>query len=154
LKLGEVRLSERQRYSYTLKGMPNDEFVLGLQLQRLEPNNADSPKPQPLLASVQLRVLNERDQLVIAEEGDLSKWQGYGGAVLFQSGRTMEIPIGTDGSVSINHVDKRADEGWGTYFTPRCTGTYRVELVVVRPDPSAARYRVTLVAHGGPRLSL
>jgi len=154
LKLGEVRLSERQRYSYTLKGLPNDEFVLGLQLDPLEPNNSESPTPQPLHASVRLRVLNERDELVIAEEGELSKWQGYGGRMLFQSGRTVEVPIGNDGSVSIKHVDKRADEGWGTYFIPRCTGTYRVELVVVNSDPSASRYRVTLVGHGGPRLSL
>jgi hypothetical protein len=154
LTLAEVRLSERQTYSYTLKGLPNEWFVLGLQVRAVGSKEVDWRKRPPINASISLRVTNERDELVVAEEGDLSKWEWINDAILHRRGRTLETPYGTDGSVTVRAIDYRPDGGWGTAFTPRCNGTYHVELVIVDPDPNATNFRVTLVATGGPRGSL
>jgi hypothetical protein len=159
LSLSDVTLSEKRNYLYTLSGLPRDTFILGLHVQRLGPGTGVIFEVRPVHALIRLRVLNEHDEVVIAEENDLSRWVWSGAqgdadqSFVYQRGSTRELPIG-GGSVHIEEIGKLSDDGWGTYFKPRRRGVYRVDLTVLQGDTAASQFRVQLVAYGGERFYL
>jgi hypothetical protein len=50
--------------------------------------------------------------------------------------------------VRVEPVNVGADDGWGTYFTPRRDGRYTLHFAVLEPDPNLAGFDVRLMVEG------
>jgi hypothetical protein len=44
---------------------------------------------------------------------------------------------------------KGVDGSWGTYFTPRRNGTYKLRVITLDPDPQSSRFFITVQVAGG-----
>jgi hypothetical protein len=158
LTLGDVSLATPAEQSFVLSGLPRERFTLGLEIRRLQSSPERILETKPLHSMVRIRVLNERNELVVDEEAKLSDWVWSGPlsepdrSFVYRSGKSQETPIG-GGSVRVEATEKRADEGWGSYFVPRRDGTYRMEVSFSAAE-NAEEYSVRIVGYGGERLWL
>jgi hypothetical protein len=156
LTLSNLDLSMAGTTTYRLRGLPEEEFVLGFEVRRLEEVPERIFEERPLHPVVSLRIRNEVGDLVIDEEAELSKWVWSGSlaepnsSFIYRRGEYHEIPIG-GGSVRLKRADERADAGWGSYFSPRSDGIYSLEIAVSTADARSAGYSVQIVGYGGQR---
>jgi hypothetical protein len=159
LSLGRLDLSMEGKSTYQLKGLPEETFIIGLYVVRLTSDSVRIIETKPLKPAIKLRLLNERDEVVIDEYAGLDRWVWSGGrdvtccSFVYLRGRSVEIPTG-GGGVRVERTDEGADDGWGTYFVPRRNGVYTLDVRVVTPDPHASQFRVELIAYGGQRFYL
>jgi hypothetical protein len=136
-----------------LSSLPEVELTLGFDIRASSPENAilDS---KPISAPAHLLVENERGEIVIDQRAPLNQWV-WSGAIsrksesfVYARGDEREIPIGP-GTYRRERANVKADEGWGTYFTPRRDGRYTVNLKIQARDPKGQLDDFRLVAYGG-----
>ena len=156
ITLGEVGLTTEGEAVFELAGLPRERFVVGFTVTRIAGDGGALHSTSPLDADIRLRLVNERDEIVIDQEGSIGAWRWTGRhgdtveAFLYRNGQQVEIAQ-PDGGVIIRKVDVAADGGWGSSFDPRSNGRYRLEFTVLTPDPTASDFRVELIAYGGQR---
>jgi hypothetical protein len=136
-----------------LASLPEVEFTLGFDVHASSPGDAILDT-KPISALAHLLVENEKGEVVIDQRAPLNQWV-WSGAInrpsesfVYARGDEREIPIGA-GTIRRERANVRADEGWGTYFTPRRDGRYTVNLKIQGRDPKAIFNDFRLVAYGG-----
>jgi hypothetical protein len=148
LDLGPVQLGVPWRREYAMSNLPNGEFTVGL---RLSPSDADKAVAQ---AVVRLLLTNEKGEVVFQVNRPLSNWVrggslSDGAPFLYIRGVNNEIPI-AGGGVRLEPI-AGPDGGWGTYFSPRPNGSYRLVYETIKPERSQSNITATLVAVGTNR---
>ena len=152
--LARVDLTHVSSYTITLLGLPSDRFILGLDIASSKPQSAPLDEAHPIHAEIAVTVVDEKDEVVISERQPLAKWvwSGWAGdkgsSFVYLRGESRDVPISA-GSVRVESIGVKADGGWGTYFQPRRSATYRITIEVAVPDADAAPYLATLVLKGG-----
>jgi hypothetical protein len=151
LELGVPDLSQPGRYSYQLQGLPAQEFVIGFQVASLRRDSCLT-RGQPFRARVAIELTNERREVVIADTSSLGGWTwsprcSTGTGFLWRAGRSEWDD--TLGKVRARAVGVGPDQGWGSEFTPRLRGRYRLTLIVLDPSPPVAGPSIRLVVYGG-----
>lgn len=141
--LGPVELGRAWRREYALADLPQEEFMIAL---RLQPAALDKAQPR---ATVRLRLVNERGETVIDATEGLANWAlatEPGQVLVFLRGQRRLVPVGPRASRYLR-LGPGPDGGWGTHFTPRREGRYRLLFETVMPHD--APIGATLVAIGG-----
>jgi hypothetical protein len=69
-------------------------------------------------------------------------------AFVYRIGEKKEIALG-EGSYRVERLGVRADEGWGTLFTPDPAKSYRIQVRASWKPETTENYKVRLVAKGG-----
>lgn len=139
--------------SYTLKGLPNVEFTVGLQVDDLGPEEAEAVLRENG-AHVSFILTTATGEAVFDQAGQLAEWvwtsgvHGLSGAFTYRRGEHREIPQ-PDSGVVLQRVGVGADRGWGTYFAPQRDEEYRLEVTVRSPADFFSSHTVRLVARGG-----
>lgn len=153
--LGDLDLANQSERTFSMSGLPRETFTIGLLVR--QPAGATEPlyEIRPVSSViVRLELSNERGELVISEEAPLNEWVWSGPvdesfqSFVYVPGAHVEVPL-EDGAVRLELVGKKADEGWGTYFTPRRFGRYVAKVNVIHADPGAATYEFRVIAYGG-----
>lgn len=157
LKLGEVDLSKRNSYTYTMKYLPSSNLTVGFHItahnQQTKTHIGESHSLNP---RIRLFLRNERGNRVIDEAGNLkNEWvwsYTYGvpeETFVFRGGKVgPKIDLG-EGVFRQDHIGVLADQGWGTYFTPQFWDEYDLVLEVLEEDPDAKNFHIELQAEGG-----
>jgi hypothetical protein len=151
LDLGVPDLGQPGRYSYELQGLPAEEFVIGFQVAGL-PLDSCFTRRQPFQPRIALELIDERNQVVIADTSSLDGWTwsprcSTGTGFLWRRGR-LEWDD-TPGKVRARAVGVRADQGRGSEFTSRRWARYRLTLSVLDPSLPVVGPSVRLVMYGG-----
>jgi hypothetical protein len=146
LDLGHVDLDKPWRQEYSMTGLPSGQYTVGLLV--VSPPLVEKPDIQ---GKVRLALTNEKGERVFEVEEELSRWVWGGGLALgapflFVRGVNNEIPI-AGGGVRLEPIT-RADGGWGTYFSPRRDGQYRLVYETVVPVSGVPNLTVRLAAEG------
>jgi hypothetical protein len=151
LDLGGLNLTQPNTRTYRMASLPHDTFTLGLDV--IAPTSELLYETRPIRAVVRFVVLDERGRTVVDETGPLDQWVWSWGtrertSFVYRRGSTRDVPIG-GGAVQVDLTGQKADEGWGTYFKPRSTGSYVFRVEIQRGDPASGKYRAVLKARGG-----
>jgi hypothetical protein len=153
VELADLRKSEVTSLKLQLTSLPEVEFTLGFDIRARLPGDAILDT-KPISAPAHLVVENERGEVVIDQRAPLNQWV-WSGAInrksesfVYARGDEREIPIGA-GTIRRERTNLKADEGWGTYFTPRRDGRYTVNLKIQARDSKVQLDDFRLVAYGG-----
>lgn len=147
LDFGPVDLGATDKREFRFARLPAAEFIVGLRL----PANARTGG-RPPEASVRLVMENEKGELVFHAEGRLADWLWSEAGeewFVYQRGLQTYVPVAPR-AMRPKRVGERADGGWGTHFTPRATGGYRLALEVApaRAGERTAVARLHAIAGG------
>ena len=152
--LARVELTRPSIFTMTLRGLPSERFTLGLDIVATKRQSAPLYEAHPIHSEIAVTVVDEQDEVVISERQPLAKWvwSGWAGdkgsSFVYLRGESRGVPISA-GSVREESIGVKADGGWGTYFQPRRSATYRITLEGAVPDADAATYLATAVLKGG-----
>lgn len=153
VELADLRKPEVASLKLQLTSLPEAELTLGFDLRASSPGDAILDT-KPVSALAHLRVENERGDVVIDQRAPLDQWV-WSGAIsrksesfVYARGDEREVPIGPD-TVRLERANVKADNGWGTYFTPRRDGRYVVKLEIHGRDQNVKMQDFRLVAYGG-----
>lgn len=136
-----------------LSGLPRIDFTLGFDVV-MAPGTELVRDAKPISSMAHLKVVNERNEVVIDESAPLDAmvWNTGGSeprnAFVYAAGKSVEISLG-GGTTTYARERERADRGWGSYFTPRRRGRYTVSLVLDERRPGLPLSELWLVAYGG-----
>ena len=130
---GEIQLGKEGKYEFRASGLPPIEMVVGLTITFGSPVS-DAAHDKPLTAFVGMELIDTRGRIVIKEEASLDEWVWSGGddskeCFLYRRGKEREIRNGI--TSHYEWIGLKADSGWGTYFTPRRGGSYKLSLKVI-----------------------
>lgn len=155
--LGAVDFTHPATMQFRLEGLPKREYTVGFDVGSRDSSGAasnaavrDAHVPDPL---VELVLRNEKGEVVLNQRGHLSDWVWSSAlsnsqwSYVYNRGEGHEIrinPTTTEGQ----RTGIKADDGWGTYFTPRRRGRYQLGLAVVEADPRASSYAMSLHVRG------
>jgi hypothetical protein len=154
VEFAPVDLSRVGRYTFHFTRLaPPQGYVVGLRVYdetsaaRARDDSASNLEPgvRPR-ALVAMSLQNERGQVVFRHQRRLDDWDWLRNIATI-SGKSVEVLIG-GGSVRIENQNVEPDGGWGTHFTPRWSGRYRLTIEVLQPDPAASRLVVHPVIEG------
>lgn len=154
LDLGPFDLSRASQKTYEISGLPQTEFTIGLQVTCVGSCALRLWETNPLDVNVELRLTNEHGETVVAVAKQLSgwTWSAWGNepekAFLYLSGEQGKISLG-DGRITDPLIGVAADGGWGTYFTRRWSGLYRLRVATLSGDAQANNFLVRIQAKGG-----
>lgn len=153
VQLGSLDLSRSTMTSYRLAGLPEAEFTLGIVIA--QPKGSGDSVPAGVVHSrVRMELRDERDRVVVMADGPLSSWtwstdlKRSTNAFVYRRGEARERDLGK-GTTTSDRVGVHADSGWGTSFTPRSDGRYRLEVAVEEGDAAVTQYDASLRADGG-----
>ncbi len=155
LDLGPFDLSRAGQKTYEISGLPETEFTIGVQVTCIGSCALPLWETKPLDVNVELRLTNEHGETVVAVAKQLSSWTWSGSgnepqkAFLYLPGEQRKIPSLGDGQITDPLIRFAADGGWGTYFTPRWNGLYRLRVATQSGDAQAANFLVRIQAEGG-----
>jgi hypothetical protein len=138
LDLGAVDLGAPGKREFRFARLPAAEFTVGLRLPASARAGGQAPE-----ASVRLALENERGELVFHAEGRLADWlwsEAGDDWFVYQRGLQTYVPAAPR-AMRPKRVGERADSGWGTFFTPRTAGSYRLALEIA---PARAADRATV----------
>jgi hypothetical protein len=142
--LGPVELGRPWRREYALADLPEEDFVIAI---RVDPAALGREPPR---ATVRLRLVNERGETVVDATDSLANWDlatEPGQVLVFLRGQRRLVPVGPRASKYVR-LGSGPDGGWGSHFTPRRAGRYRLAFETVAPQQDGA-IEATLVALGG-----
>jgi len=154
VRLGSLDLSKTEEKIYHLANLPEANFTVGFDIVARDHNVLPLWESKPLISLVRLEMTNERDEIVFSTLGPLSVWTWAGRSgepqwsFVYRVGASREVSI-SPGVWTYEPLGVLADEGWGTYFTPRSKGKYKLRVSVVEPDVLGSRYQVLVQAQGG-----
>jgi hypothetical protein len=135
LDLGPVDLGAPGKREYRFTRLPAAEFTVGLRLPASARAGGRPPE-----ASVRLALENEKGELVFHAEGRLADWlwsEAGDNWFVYQRGQQTYVAVAPR-VTRPKRVGERADGGWGTTFTPRTAGHYRLAIDVA---PASAQER-------------
>jgi hypothetical protein len=112
LDLGSVNLGHDGTYVYSIKNLPKETYVIGLEV-KVNPPNKNILDEKPINCILKLKIEDETGVAKIAEEANIRDWVWSG-------------PV-TGESVFIY---RRGDPG--TYFSPERGRTYKLTLEVAK----------------------
>lgn len=149
LDLGQINLLSQETYVFTLSGLPNEEFIIGLEIigsSQEERHILDTKSINPL---IQIVLTDESGKLVIKRKEYLKDWVWSG--ALNNNSRSFVYYRGEriEDSNPIQRTGFLTDGGWGTYFTPQKNTLYKLRLEIIEADTGSRPYTVTLKAKGG-----
>jgi hypothetical protein len=153
VQLGSLDLSRPAVSSYQLAGLPDTEFTLGIVIAQPK-TSGDSVPIGAVHARVRMDLRDERNRSVVLTDGKLADWtwssdlKRWTNAFVYQRGEARERDLG-NGTTRSQRIGVNADSGWGSSFTPRSDGHYRLEVAVEEGDIGATQYDVSLRADGG-----
>jgi hypothetical protein len=90
----------------------------------------------------------------VSAGGPLSTWRWSDWAheddrsFVYYEGAGHDVPVRPGVTTGVRD-GVLSDAGWGTRFTPRPSGQYKLKVTVATSDPEASRFRVTVAAKGG-----
>ena len=154
LDLGPFDMSRPNQKSYEMSGLPETEFTVGIDVTSVGPRQTPIYDEKPLSVSVTLRLTNERGETVISQTKRLNTWT-WSGAIgrseksfVYLRGEAREIALG-GGTTTYKNIGVAADGGWGTYFTPRSNGRYRLYVATLTTEPNASSFNARILAESG-----
>lgn len=135
LDLGPIDISTMGTYSYTLNNLPNAEFVIGIEILELQPNEFLRPDHR---AHVRLELKAANGEIIVLEDGRLENWSwGYSfrdvKSFLSRRGEGKDIPLPTGGTRG-QRIGFKASGGWGTFFTAEESTAYALTFQVLTPN--------------------
>jgi hypothetical protein len=148
---GEISGSGADSRTYVVRDLPRATFTIGVLVER---SVGDEPlyDSKPVQATVTLVVRNSRGALVVSEEAPLDEWVWSGTSTepnrsfVYRRGKEEVTPVG-DGVFRAKQIEKKADDGWGSYFAPRRNEQYEVTLTTEELSPGDDNLSYRLVAH-------
>lgn len=129
LDLGPVPLKHRGERKYRLENLPNESFVVGIEIRPAVKDLA-SLERKPISAVVSLSLAASDGKPVFAVEGDLSSW-------------TWNLPSTADYAFIYVRGDPE------TYFAPASKSGYTMTLNILQPDSGSLQYKARLLAKSG-----
>lgn len=153
VELADLSSPGRQEVELQLSRLPRIDFTLGVDVV-MAPGSELMLDAKSISSMVYLKVVNERNEVVIDESAPLDAmvWNTWGieprNAFVYARGKSVELSLGGDTTTYVREGE-RADQGWGSYFTPRRRGRYTVSLVIDERDPGLPLSELRLVAYGG-----
>lgn len=129
LSLGEVNLSAIGTKVFKIAGLPETEFVVGIEIDDRS-DDQDAIDQRAIDALVSLELSHASGQVIFRRQARLADWTwsigvGESKAFLYQSGRA------------------------GSYFRPLRQDQYNLKLTVHQADSSRAEYTAVLMAKSG-----
>jgi hypothetical protein len=112
--LGPIDISKPGAYSYSLRGMPDGEFVVGFEIVEAKPNREQRPTHQ---AEVRLSLKDSTGRDIVGATGSLDSW-------VWSYGR--DDPK----SFLYRRVESEASDR-GTYFTATSEVAYQLQLSIL-----------------------
>jgi hypothetical protein len=140
--LGTIDLATEGSRTFSMAGLPREEFVVGLQVHALTAPASVLYDVRPLRPVVRLEIFDARDASIFVEELPLHEWTWSG-----RSGERSDAFVYVRGDERVL-ADRRAD-GPCSCFVSSSGGRYRARFTVVRPEPTAPGYEVVAQAFGG-----
>lgn len=155
VNLGSIGLAKPQVKVFELSRFPDTELTVALNVSTSKKPDQHLYETKPLgSVVVGFEMRNERDEVVISTMGALSSWS-WGGAIdepqwsfVYRGGAFHEIPVRPGVGTDVRDGEL-ADDGWGTYFTPRSNGRYKLKVSVVESSSADRQYQVQVQARGG-----
>ena len=142
-----------------MRGLPAGESTVGLKVVRKDKSVRDSILDlRPLTARVWITMVNGDGEMVINEGGPLNEWVWSGriddrhASYVYLRGKDEDVRI-NETTTRVKRLGMLADDGWGTYFSPRRWETYRLTIEVLKADENASNFEVELLIDrvwGGP----
>jgi len=150
LDLGSVDLSKPGHYQYRLAGLPSEHMTVEVRI--VEGVGADERPSHPARLRLRLDRVEPAD-VVILEDAPLDIWargrtQGSAETSYFRRGEIRYVPIG-EGVTRPEAVGVRADNGWGSSFTPTAGRDYLLSLDIAVGETSPPSSARLLVRGGG-----
>lgn len=147
LNLGPTDLAKAGVATYRLAGLPEDSFTFGLEVTGGSSTDKPLYEARPITAIVRFTLTDERARVIIDEVGPLNEWVWSGSphervAFVYRGGVSRDVPM--PGYVSPQPVGVKSDGGWGSGFSPRSEGRYSLKVQVLKEDPYAGAFTVTL----------
>jgi hypothetical protein len=133
--LGPVDIARPGTYSYNLKGLPQAEFVVGIEIEEAAPNRDARPNHK---AEVRLDLTRTGPEIIVAEQGSLEAWTwSYilddTKSFLYRRGEERDTPL-LDGRIKSVRVGEKASGGWGSYFAADTSTNYRLTFQVLASE--------------------
>lgn len=149
LNLGKAELGKAGKREYRFSDLPNSEFIFGLRVK-----STDSGKPIGMpRAGVRLTLMNEKDETVFDVAGELAAWVRSETSTewfFYHRGKQHHVLVAPR-ATKIERIGQGPDGGWGSYATPRATGSYRLVIETLAADAYAGTLDIQLVALAGGR---
>jgi hypothetical protein len=141
---GPVDLGKPGYKAFKMAGLPSVEFTMGLRPVGV---SAGCDAAALNSVSVRLEVKTEDGAVVMAEEGPFKTWVTSSSLVYRRGAEHQEPKSG--GAVERVRSDVHASQGWGTYFTPQGSATYRAKFNVLETNgASNCQSRLVLLSGG------
>jgi hypothetical protein len=126
--LGPIDVGRTGTYVYKLKGLPDAEFVIGIEI-------ADRDLIANHKTKVRVALEQAGGQTVVAESGSLEEWVRSHGlndtkSFLYRRGEGEDIAL-ADGGTKGQRVGVRTSGGWGSYFTAKESLSYDLTFQVL-----------------------
>ena len=151
LDLGKIQLNRKGEYSYFMSNLPQEEMTVGLDITVDGSINDNLKDKFPI--TIQIKLTNGEGKIVIKEEGALHDWawseiRGEKHHFIFMRGQEKEIKTGeTTSTFKLTGV--KADDGWGTYFTPRKHESYKLTVTVFPTGNAGSAQMANVQVKGG-----
>lgn len=142
--LGPIDVSHPGEYTYALKGLPDAEFAIGIELVEAEPNRDARPNHN---VDVRLEMSETSGQTMVSETGSLENWVwSYGlgetKSFLYRRGASKQTAISGGATENVRVVN--AAGGWGSYITANEAKTYQLTLQVIKSQTPKRPARLLL----------
>ena len=153
VNLGQVDFSRLGQSVHELSDLPEAELRVSLEIVSFESGRPPLCDTRPITATVELELTNEHGETVVSTKAPLNSWSWVGlwgedrTAFVYRSGQVREIS--REGNLTRYEAVKGVDGSWGTYFTPRRNGRYRLRVITLDPDPLSFRFLITVQVAGG-----
>jgi hypothetical protein len=155
INFGKVDLANKNLRVFNFSNLPEARrWVLGLEIA---PNKDKNPTSSLYSPIVKFTLINQNNELVIAEEASLDKWiwqsqqqsqKGIGPAFLYRVGKWKELGFRPNVGYESVPIGYKSDGGWGTFFSPKAGQSFKLTVEVVRTDPVANEFLAKVVARG------
>ena len=129
--LGPIDISRAGEYAYVLRGLPDAELAIGIELVEAVPNRGHRPNHQ---ADIRLELKESEVKTIVSESGSLESWvwsYGLGDtkSFLYRRGESREIAL--SGGATKNERIVNSSGGWGSHFTADDAMSYQLTLQVI-----------------------
>ena len=163
LDLGSIDLSTPGSRTFTFRGLPKVTFTVGFWVRdpsatkpiydvwALPENFWEHNSYSPLDCEARLVLRNASNNVVFSEEGNLNDWiwntrGGFVKEAFVYGGLGVDRYIN---GVALRQESDTPEKGYRTWFSPRRSETYTLELAVIRPVTLSETCKVNLQMRGG-----
>jgi hypothetical protein len=141
VRFATIRLDKRGTYTFRFTGLASRDFIVGFRLTSVSGTSfsidehgrsavMSDDRPNPL---IEIALVNERSETVIAEKKRLRDWTWWSDFVNIR-GVGQDVPLPSGGGSRFVRQGEKPDRSWGTSFQPRSAGRYTLIIKIVEPD--------------------